>query len=56
MTYSVYIMLHKGIVTKVLPGGQPTREKAEAQLNEAYSHFLQFPGGTQSVAAWVEAD
>ena len=51
--YSAYIMLHKGIVVKVLPGDVP-REQAEKQMNDAYAHFRQFAGGTQSVKAWVE--
>lgn len=54
-TFSAYLMLHKGVVVKVIPSGG-TREQAQKQLDDAYSHFRRFAGGTQSVKAWVEMD
>ena len=54
-TFSAYILLHKGIVTKVLPSGV-SEEQAQKQMWDAYAHFARLAGGTQSVKAWVERD
>ena len=53
--FHAYIRLENGCTLRIV-GDYLTREAAEEAMNHAYANFVKFPGGTQSVAAWVEKD
>lgn len=53
--YSAYIRLENQCILRVV-GDYLTREAATEAMEHAYKNFVRFPGGTQSIAAWVEKD
>ena len=51
--YTTFVRLQDGTHLSVMPGAVDL-ETAKDQVATVCRHFVQFPGGTQSVSVWTE--